>query len=303
MRMIPRLALAAVWLALSACMAPAQPAPPGAGKQQAIADERKAAGEAADKATQAGPAEIALLDQGVIALPAGMSFVPRAESMRWMRANGNDPSDATVGIFTSSGDGGWWALLEFIKAGYVKDEDAKNWNADELLANIQQGTEAANADRVERGFPALEVPGWIEKPAYFEDGHRLIWSALVRRKGEAGRGGSVNYNTYALGREGYFSLDLITGEADIGVDKARARELLEAIRFAPGKAYGDFVAATDHIAEYGLAALVGGVVAKKLGLFALAAVFVLKFAKIIGLAVLGVGAAAARLFGRRKPKA
>ena len=48
-------------------------------------------------------------------------------------------------------------------------------------------------------------------------------------------------------------------------------------------------------------ALVGGVAAKKLGLFALAAAFVLKFAKVflIGLAVAGAGV---MKFFRRKPR-
>ena len=48
-------------------------------------------------------------------------------------------------------------------------------------------------------------------------------------------------------------------------------------------------------------ALVGGVAAKKLGLFALVAAFVLKFAKVIliGLAVVGAGVLK---FFRRKPR-
>jgi uncharacterized membrane-anchored protein len=40
--------------------------------------------------------------------------------------------------------------------------------------------------------------------------------------------------------------------------------------------------------------------AKKLGLLALGAAFFAKFAKLIILGVLGFGAAAAKLFGRRK---
>jgi uncharacterized membrane-anchored protein len=45
------------------------------------------------------------------------------------------------------------------------------------------------------------------------------------------------------------------------------------------------------VAEYGLAALVGGLAAKKLGFFALAAAFLAKFAKVFllgGAAALGV---------------
>jgi uncharacterized membrane-anchored protein len=80
-----------------------------------------------------------------------------------------------------------------------------------------------------------------------------------------------------------------------------AHELLGDLAYNTGKRYEDFSASTDRIAEYGLMALVGGVAAKKLGLFAIAAAFVLKFAKIIliGLGVFGAGVIN---FFRRKPR-
>jgi uncharacterized membrane-anchored protein len=80
-----------------------------------------------------------------------------------------------------------------------------------------------------------------------------------------------------------------------------AHELLNSLSYNPGKSYEDFNAATDHIAAYGIAALVGGVVAKKLGLFALLGVFVVKFAKLIGVAALAVGGGIWNFF-RRRPK-
>ena len=69
---------------------------------------------------------------------------------------------------------------------------------------------------------------------------------------------------------------------------AAARQLLEAVDFNSGKRYGDFNSSTDKVAAYGLAALVAGVAAKKLGLLALLAATVIKFAKIIVVAVAGV---------------
>jgi uncharacterized membrane-anchored protein len=53
------------------------------------------------------------------------------------------------------------------------------------------------------------------------------------------------------------------------------------------------------VAEYGLAALVLGVGAKKLGLFAVAAALFAKFAKVIILALAGLGALAVKVFKRR----
>ena len=100
--------------------------------------------------------------------------------------------------------------------------------------------------------------------------HRLVWSLLAKDKDEPDNAAkSINYNTYALGRDGYFSLNLLSNSERIARDKAVAHELLGDLAYNAGKRYEDFNASTDRIAEYGLMALVGGVAAKKLGLFAL----------------------------------
>jgi uncharacterized membrane-anchored protein len=245
-----------------------------------------------------------LIDQAALKLPAGYDFIPKAEGARILRALGNTVGESTfVGLMVGTKPGDEWIVsTRYVKEGYIKDDDAKNWNADELLANIKEGTAEANKDRVARGFPELEVLGWVEKPAYDSATHRLVWSLLAKQKDEPDTAdNNVNYNTYALGREGYFSLNLLTSSSRVDADKNAARELLAALSYTPGKGYEDFNASTDHIAEYGIAALVGGVVAKKLGLFALIGVFVAKFAKVIGIGALAFGGAIWNFF-RRKPK-
>jgi uncharacterized membrane-anchored protein len=112
----------------------------------------------------------------------------------------------------------------------------------------------------------------------------------------------VNYNTYALGREGYFSLNLVTNLDQLGRHQPAAHGLLAALQYDAGKRYEDFNASTDHVAEYGIAALVAGVAAKKLGLLAVALAFVAKFAKVIFVAVAGGGAVLTK-FWRKKPAA
>jgi uncharacterized membrane-anchored protein len=92
----------------------------------------------------------------------------------------------------------------------------------------------------------------------------------------------------------------VTSLADIERDKPVAHALLAALNFNDGKRYADFNASTDKVAEYGLAALVAGVAAKKLGLLAAAGVFLLKFWKVGLLILAGVGALAAKWMGRKK---
>jgi uncharacterized membrane-anchored protein len=193
-------------------------------------------------------------------------------------------------------------VIRHIKEGYIKDDDARNWNADEMLKNIRDGVEQINRDRVARGFPEMQVVGWIEPPAYDDATHRLVWSMLGKDEGQADdTPRNVNYNTYALGRDGYFSLNLLSNSQRIETDKAVAHELLADLQYNAGKRYEDFSAATDRVAQYGLIALVGGAVAKKLGLFALLAATALKFAKVIFVGVLALGAGILKYF-RRKPQ-
>jgi uncharacterized membrane-anchored protein len=198
-------------------------------------------------------------------------------------------------------DSEWMATLDYEAAGYIMDDDAKHWKADELLDELKQGTEAGNERRAKLGIPALEVTRWIEPPAYDATAQRLVWSIELHDKGAAaGADPTVNYNTYVLGREGYISLDLITSGSHIEAEKPIAKTLLAAVAFNEGKRYADFNSSTDKVAEYGLAALIGGIAAKKLGLLAMAGVFFAKFFKLIAVAVVAGGAAVRRFFTGKK---
>ncbi|MDQ0084758.1 MULTISPECIES: DUF2167 domain-containing protein [Variovorax] len=260
--------------------------------------EQDAAFKAAKAVQKAGPADIVLRDQAHLQLPAGYVWVPTPAAAQLMRSMGNRTDDTFVGVVFPADDADWMAVVKFVKEGYIKDDDAKDWNADDLLKSLKEGTEAANEERAKRGIPAIEVTGWAQKPQYEAASHRLVWSALSQRKGSTDGNQGVNYNTYALGREGYLSLNLITNAKDLDKYKPDASKLLGAIQYDDGKKYADFNSSTDKVAAYGLAALVAGVAVKKLGLFAIALAFLAKFAK---LAVVAGGAALwgiAKLFKR-----
>jgi uncharacterized membrane-anchored protein len=251
-----------------------------------------------------GPAEIALKDQARLALPAARLWVPQPAAGKILQAMGNRPGERLLGLVYPLADSeDWIVVAEYEPAGYVKDDDARDWNADDLLKSLKEGTAAGNEERRNRGFPAIEVTGWAEKPAYDAATHRLVWAALASEAGQAGAPTIVNYNTYALGREGFVSLNLLTDSAHLDADKVHARDLLGRLEFVGGKRYADFDSKTDHVAEYGLAALVAGVAAKKLGLLAVIGVALVKFWKLGLLALVGGGALWPRLkarFGGRK---
>ena len=269
--------------------------------QQRQEEDLRAAFEAVERNAIHGPQRVPLLTQGSIELPKGYVFVPQPTAGQLSRALGNPHSPVLAGMLFDEEGSGWMAYLDYIGDGYIKDDDALTWNANDLLQGLKDGTEAANGERQERGFPPLEVTGWAEKPAYDAKEHRLVWSAIVRQKSADSSASSVNYNTYALGREGHFELNLVTAADRIEEQKIHARTLLAALAFDEGKRYQDFNAETDHVAEYGLAALVGGIAAKKLGLLAVIAAFFAKFAKLFAVAAIAGLVGLKRLFtGRRQ---
>ena len=299
-------ALAALCVAVALWCAPAQAQSQEQSGAAAREAELNAAYEAGIKAGTRGPADIKLIDQATLAIPADTIFIPKAEGMRMLRALGNTVSGDThqglvLGLKSTDG---WIVVVRYLKEGYIKDDEAKDWNADELLQNLKEGTAESNKDRVARGFPEVEIIGWIEKPTYESKSHELVWSLRSKHKGEPDGGvNGVNYNTYALGREGYFSLNLLTDSSRVAGDKAVARTLLGALDYNAGKRYDDFNMSTDRIAAYGIAALIGGVAAKKLGLIAVIGAFLLKFAKVIAIGAAAFFGGIWKFFGRKRSQA
>ena len=256
--------------------------------------EQAAAWDAAAQAATAGPATITLVDQATLDLPRGMAFIPKAEAYRWSRSVGNTPGDDQIGIVTTLGNEEWIVSVRWVPDGYVRDDEARDMKPDEVLANLRDGAEEANKDRSARGFPELELTGWVQPPSYDAATHQLQWALGVQRKGQPDAS-SINLNTRALGRDGYLSLNLVTSRNEIAQYRPVAGKLLAGLQYNEGKRYADFNGSTDRIAEYGLLGLIGVVAAKKLGLIALAGVFVLKFAKVGLLALAGIGLTARRL--------
>lgn len=266
---------------------------------EAPANPVQAAFAAAKSSMQQGPSTIELRDQAALKLPEGYTFVPQQQAAKILDAMGNSTDSELVGMVV--GEGNWFVVVDYSPSGYIKDEEAKDWDVDGMLDNLKDGTEAQNKMRRDRGIAEMEVVGWVEPPRYESATHRLIWSLSSKDKGapaDSDRG--INYNTYLLGREGYVSMNLVTGLSEVEGLKGTAQELLAATTFKPDKRYEDFNASTDHVAEYGIAALVGGLAIKKLGLLAVIAAFALKAWKLGLIAVFGAGSLLRKILGNRK---
>ncbi len=252
-----------------------------------------------------GPAKVPLGDQAVMDMPQGMVFVPKDLALKILEASGNkEEGDGFYGMFLPEDreKNGWAVVAKFDDSGFIKDDDQGSIKPDDILADMKRGVAESNEDRKARGIPEFEIVGWIEQPHYDSKAHQLIWSVEAKEAGaKAADENSINYNTFALGRGGYISLNLLTQRSTVDADKKVAATLLGDLHFNEGKKYENFDPKTDKIAEYGLMALFGGLVAKKVGLIALAAAFILKAKAVIVAGVAAGFAAVKKFFKRRDP--
>lgn len=280
-------ALVALWFTVMAVAQDDEAASVSAAQQRTAA-----AFAAAREVAVHGPAQLPWVNEATMSLPEGFIYVPRPQADQLMDAFGNSYDERFIGLVFPADDANWLVVAEYEHSGHIADDEARDWDTDELLSQLKAGTKEGNKRRREQGIGELEVLGWAEEPSYDPATHRLIWSLAARDTASApGEPQTINYNTYVLGREGYVTLNLVTDSEAIATDRAAAHTLLAGLAFDPGRTYADFDASTDKVAAYGLAALVAGVAAKKLGLLAAAAAFLVKFGKLIAVAVLGGGAA------------
>lgn len=250
--------------------------------------------------------------EGKISLPGGMATLNLPANFRYLNPAdaervlvegwGNPPGQKSLGMIVPAGTSllstaGWGVIVTYDADGHVKDDDADAIKYDELLKEMQEGTEANNEERKKLGYAAMHLVGWAEKPSYDKASHKLYWAKELKTDGDAGNG--LNYNIRVLGREGVLVLNAVAGMDQIDKIRTEMKQVTAFSEFTPGNTYADYNATTDKTAEYGIAALVAGGVAAKLGLFGKLLAFLLVFKKflIIGIGALGIGLF--KLFGRK----
>jgi uncharacterized membrane-anchored protein len=197
-------------------------------------------------------------------------------------------------------ENGWGAVVTYQDSGYVPDTDASSQDYDKVLDDLREGEATDNEARKKAGYPELHVVGWAQQPSYDKASHALIWARDLKSSDSTIDG--LNYDVRSLGRHGVLSLNIVWDMPHLTEVRAAAADLGKAAGFEKGSAYADYDKSVDKTAEYGLAGLVaagvGAVAVKKLGILAI----MLGFGKKLFVLV-AIGAAAAwkrikRLFVR-----
>ena len=242
--------------------------------------------------------------QGVITLkgdfaklnvPAGFKFLNAEQSQYILHDIYGNPEDTTVlgMIFPENStpytDSSFVFVVSFDDMGYVKDDDAKDVDYDEMLKQIQDGEPEENKQRIAEGYPSIHMAGWAQKP-YYDDNRKVLHWAKDFVFGDSDGEHTLNYDVRVLGRRGVLSLNAIASMHELPMVKANIDKILGMATFTEGNAYADFDDKTDKIAAYTIGGLVAGKILAKVGFWAL----IVKFWKLIAAGV------AAAYYGIRK---
>lgn len=240
-----------------------------------------------------------------IDVPTNFSYLDRDDAEKVMvRLWRNPPSSKVLGLLIPADktplDPDCWAVaFSYANDGYVKDTDANKINYDKMLKQMQADVREANKERVKEGYPSAELVGWAAPPHYDAATHKLYWAKDLKFDGESAD--TLNYNIRVLGRRGVLVLNVIGSMDQLDQIQRETPEILSMVNFDQGNRYADFDPKIDKVATYGIAALVAGGVAAKLGFFKLLWVFILGAKKFIIIAFAAIAAWLRKVFKRSNP--
>ncbi len=218
---------------------------------------------------------------------------------------GNPPDDSVLGMLIPDNaplgsDHNWAVVLTYSDDGYVSDEDAAKMDYNQILADMKKDIHESNDERKSEGYGTIELVGWAQPPNYDAATKRIYWAKELEFDGNPEH--EVNYDIRVLGRGGYLSLNAVASASDLALVKDGMTRVLPMAQFDSGHTYADYKPGSDKLAAYGLAALVGGGLAAKAGLFAKLGVILLAAKKFILLGLLAIGAFLKKIFGGGKDK-
>jgi len=247
---------------------------------------------------------VAVTEAGAhIDLKPGFRYLSKQDARKVLEDYwGNPPDDTVIGAIVPEkeplgSDHSWLVVVTYSDEGYVSDEDANKIDYSEMLKDMQASTLESNEERKNQGYQEIKLLGWAEPPRYDNASKRLYWAKELSFVGESEN--TLNYDIRVLGRKGYLSLEAVSSMSDLNRVNEGMKQILPMAQFDVGNTYADYKPGTDKLAAYGLAALVGGGIAAKAGLFAKLGALLLAGKKFIVLIFLAIAGFFKKMFGKK----
>ncbi|HUM51617.1 MAG TPA: DUF2167 domain-containing protein [Chitinophagales bacterium] len=221
-----------------------------------------------------------------LTIPKGFKYLDSAQSRYVLEDLWQNPPSAQktlgmlfpeeAGAFT---DNSWAFEISMDEMGYVKDKDAQKMDYDDIMKDMKKDNIDENKTRVEMGYGKAVLIGWASKPFYDKDKNVLHWAKEIKFGDDSIN--TLNYNIRYLCRKGVLVVNAIASVNQLDLVKQNIPNIMQSVEFKSGEKYSDFNPSMDKVAAYGIGGLVAGKVLAKAGVF----VFLLKYIKIIGIAV------------------
>lgn len=249
---------------------------------------------------------------GTITLPSGIATMKLNDEFYYLDPKdterlltegwGNPPGNKTLGMIIPKAvnpltASGWGVIVSYKDDGHISDEDAAKIDYADLLKQMQEEDEDDNKARQKEGYAGLHLLGWAEQPHYDETSHKMYWAREL--KSDDAEGSTLNYSIRVLGRKGVLELNAVAALADLPTIKQELPKVIAFTNFTDGNLYTDYSPGTDKLASYGLAALVGGGLAAKAGLFAKIGIFLLAAKKFLVVGLVVIAGFVRKLFSRK----
>ena len=223
-------------------------------------------------------------------IPEGFKFINANQSQYILEDLWQNLPDASVlGMIVSDSfrinsiANSWVFVVTYDAMGYVKDDDADDINYDDLLEDLKEGQTKANVERTKLGYGAINIVGWASKPFYDKQNKVLHWAKELSVAGS--NGNTLNYDVRVLGRKGVLSLNAIADIDQTEEVKKNIPAILNMASFDNGHTYSEFNPNVDEVAAWTIGGLVAGKILMKAGLLA----GILKFWKLIAIALAAAG--------------
>ena len=238
-----------------------------------------------EKALDFKSGKVSLMQQNVILnIPKGFKFLNAEQTKLVFNKIFENPYDNSMlgSIWPENStlyDRNYVFTISYEDIGYVKDEDAKETDYNELLKNMKTSEKEANDERLASGFQTVNIIGWA-KPPFYDEKHKVLHWAKEAKFGEDSVN-VLNYEVRILGRKGVLSLTAISTMNEFQLVDSQIENVLSMASFTEGNKYEDFNSSSDRIAEYTIGGLIAGKILAKVGFFS----FIAKFFKVIVITV------------------
>jgi uncharacterized membrane-anchored protein len=245
--------------------------------------------DSVDKALNYKTGKVSLTQQNVLLdIPSGFKFLNAEQTKLVFNKVYVNPYDPTIlgSIWPEKSkiydDDSYVFTIKYHDDGYIKDDDAKEIDYNDLLKTMKESQIETNKERVASGYEQVQIIGWAKSPFYDEKTKILHWAKEAKFGDNTSN--VLNYEVRILGRKGYLSMTAVANMKELPLVNADIDKVLGMASFTEGNRYSDFNSSSDRIAEYTIGGLIAGKILAKVGFFALIA----KFFKFIVVGVIAI---------------